>query len=163
MPLRRLDAEQIRDAMLVVSGELDTTSGGPAVEGKEPRRSVYLRNVRNQHDAMLSAYDGPDMFNSCPRRFVTTTPLQSLLTLNGEWSLARATALAKQVSPSEATSLDEAVEHVYMRVLSRDPSDVERARAAQFLSGHDDTAGLNNAWIDFCHVLLCSNEFVYVD
>ena len=164
MLLRRLDAEQIRDAMLTASGELDTTSGGPAVEGDEPRRSVYLRNVRNQHDAMLAAYDGPDMFNSCPRRFVTTTPLQSLLTLNGDWSLARANALARRVVLTDAASLDEAVRQVYTRVLAREPSDPERARAAQFLVGfEDDTAGLNSAWIDFCHVLLCSNEFVYVD
>jgi cytochrome c553 len=169
MPLRRLDAEQIRDAMLTASGELDFTSGGPAVESDLPRRSVYLKNVRNEHDAMLSAYDGPDMFNSCPRRFVTTTPLQSLLTLNGDWSLARATALAERVAVSsidgrDAASLADAVGQVYLLALAREPSDAEQSRAAEFFAGHgNDPEGLRDAWIDFCHVLLCCNEFVYVD
>ncbi|MEZ6073264.1 MAG: PSD1 and planctomycete cytochrome C domain-containing protein [Pirellulales bacterium] len=164
MPLRRLEAEQIRDAMLAVSGELDDAAGGPAVKGDSPRRSIYLRNVRNLHDEMLAAYDGPDMFNSCPRRFVTTTPLQSLLTLNGEWALTRAAALADRVMPASTESMDDAVARLYLLVLARSPNDKERDRVAEFLQQYgDDAAAQRDAWVDVCHVLLCSNEFIYVD
>ena len=179
MPLRRLDAEQIRDAMLAVSGELDTTAGGPAVEGDLPRRSVFLRNVRNTHDAMLAAYDSPDMFNSCPRRFVTTTPLQSLLVFNGDWSLARAQALAARIDTSSDVPLHAAVQQVFLLALSRPPTAAEQTTTAAFFAAQasdtgasdtgasdteaSDTDGPSDVWIDFCHVLLCSNEFVYVD
>ncbi|MCH7751698.1 MAG: PSD1 domain-containing protein, partial [Planctomycetes bacterium] len=141
MPLRRLDAEQIRDAMLAVSGELDTTAGGPSVEGDLPRRSVFLRNVRNTHDAMLAAYDGPDMFNSCPRRFVTTTPLQSLLAFNGDWSLARAQALAVRIDTSSNVPLSAAVQQVFLLALSRPPTAAEQTTIAAFFAAPaSDTA-----------------------
>ena len=57
MPTRRLDAEQIRDAMLVVTGKLDRTVGGPSVEFKEPRRSVYLKWLRNTKEPLLDVFD----------------------------------------------------------------------------------------------------------
>lgn len=56
---RRLDAEQIRDAILAVTGQLDLTAGGPGVPSDVPRRSIYLRMMRNERDALLDVFDLP--------------------------------------------------------------------------------------------------------
>ena len=90
--VRRLDAEEIRDAMLAVSGELDPRIGGPAEASSQNRRSIETRILRNAPDAFLTAFDAPDGSGSTPRRDTTTTSTQALLLLNGKWTLARAGA-----------------------------------------------------------------------
>ncbi len=95
--IRRVDAEQIRDAMLATSGELDLTDSGPAVDASKPRRSIFTKVIRNNPDPLLKSFDAADGFNSTSRRPVTTTPTQSLLMINGDWSLARAQALARRI------------------------------------------------------------------
>src|SRR5207253_7445270 len=82
MATRRLDAEQIRDTMLAVTGRLDRTAGGPSVEFKEPRRSVYLKWLRNTKEPLLDVFDIPDGFTSAARRNVTTTSTQALFMIN---------------------------------------------------------------------------------
>ena len=151
------------------------TDGGSVVSDEEAqanaRRMVLCWNT---HDAMLAAYDSPDMFNSCPQRFVTTTPLQSLLAFNGDWSLARAQALAARIDTSSDVPLSASVQQVFLLALSRPPTAAEHTATAAFFAAQasdtgasateaSDTDGPGDAWIDFCHVLLCSNEFVYVD
>ncbi|MFP6764421.1 MAG: DUF1553 domain-containing protein, partial [Planctomycetaceae bacterium] len=101
--IRRLDAEQIRDALLLASGELDLTAGGPSVDAGIPRRSVYTKIIRNSPDALLAAFDSADGFNSTDRRIVTTTPTQALLMMNGKWLLDRTSQLAKRVDGLAAT------------------------------------------------------------
>ncbi len=90
MPVRRLDAEQVRDALLAVSGELKLDTGGPATPADKPRRSIYTRVHRNAPDALLASFDAADGLTGCARRNVTVTPTQSLLLLNGPGALARA-------------------------------------------------------------------------
>ena len=97
--VRRLDAEEIRDAILAVSGDLDPRMGGPAVEASRNRRTIETRIMRNAPDAMLSAFDAPDGSGSTPRRDTTTTSTQALMLLNGPWTLDRA-------APSPAASSD---------------------------------------------------------
>ena len=213
-PVRRLDAEQVRDAMLLVSGELDLRDGGPSVAGDVPRRGIYVRQVRNTPDELLNRFDGPDMFNSCSRRFVTTTPIQSLLLWNSPWALDRAEAFAGRVvretnarfdrggaavavrgehgsgrvltaaaqisaeigqqppsgRPAEVAPavdlarFDDYVSHAYRLALSREPQEAELARVRQFVgsaASSRDAAMLR--LVDLCHVLLCSNEFAFVD
>jgi len=171
-PSRRLDAEQLRDAMLAVSGELDVTDGGPSVLGDGPRRSVYVRNVRNTPDEMLNAFDGPDMFNSCARRFVTTTPLQSLLLLNSDWSLARAEAFASSIQTQSNTDSAQEFERInefwvtraYLRSFSRVPDETELAQTRDFFAQYESSSrAQTDALVDYCHVILCSNEFIYVE
>ncbi len=123
-PPRRLDAEQARDAMLAVSGELDLTPGGPSVDGSGKRRSIYTRKKRNRPDDLLSALDMPAGFASASKRQSTTTPTQALQLLNGDWVLARAGKLA-----SHAKSVDDA----WLAVLGRPPRDEERSTAKAFL------------------------------
>lgn len=121
---RRLDAEQVRDAMLAVSGELDLTAGGPASDGKGTRRSIYTRKKRNRPDELLFALDMPAGFASTSKRQSTTTPTQALQLLNGDWVLARARKLSSRVH-----TIDDA----WLAVLGRSPSDNERSTAEAFL------------------------------
>jgi len=100
--IRRLSAEQIRDAMLTSSGELRSEQGGPSVEHTSLRRSLYLKAIRNSPEALLRSLDGVDGLNSIPRRSTTTTPTQALNLMNGDWVRKRAAAMAGRVLEQSA-------------------------------------------------------------
>src|SRR5205085_1566693 len=72
--VRRLDAEQIRDAIYAVTGELDPSAGGPGAAHTDPRRSIYTRIMRNSRDPLLDVFDAPLWFSSASSRDTTTTP-----------------------------------------------------------------------------------------
>ena len=72
--VRRLTAEQMRDAALMVSGELDQTVGGPSVDGSELRRSIYIKSFRNTPHSFLHAFDTANGLKSVAQRDTTTTP-----------------------------------------------------------------------------------------
>ena len=154
---RRLNAEQIRDASLATSGELDTTMGGPSRPHEQPRRSIYTKVMRNHPDPLIATHDGADNFTSTATRNVTTTPTQALMMINGQWMWNRADHLARQLETVADTSVF--VRSAYRSVLGRYPSASE-LRATQFflLSRPGQEARL-----DLCHVLLNSNEFLYID
>ena len=105
--VERLDADEIRDAMLAASGELDSALGGPSVPTSRPRRSVLTRVVRNARDLFLESFDAPDGNSTTPRRNTTTAATQALLLINGNWTLARAKALAARVERLEPLSTDD--------------------------------------------------------
>jgi uncharacterized protein DUF1549/uncharacterized protein DUF1553/cytochrome c len=172
--VHRLDAEEIRDAMLAVSGELDPALGGPGVEVSRPRRTIETRALRNARDPLLDAFDAPDSSSTTSRRDTTTTSTQALLLINGGWTLARARAVAGRIEHVEPASVANRARIVmaYRMTLGRRPEPEEIAEAEMFLerqvrrsqipgfrSGRDDHAAL----VDFCHVLLNSNAFLYVD
>lgn len=121
---RRLDAEQVRDAMLLASGELDLKAGGPSVDGNGTRRSIYTIKKRNNQTELLRSLDAPAGFQSVSERQSTTTPTQALLLLNSDWTLARALKLATRVS-----SIEEAWEYA----LGRPPTPKEIETATAFL------------------------------
>ena len=89
----RLDAEQIRDAILAVTGKMDLTVGGAGVSPDQPRRSIYTRVMRNARDPLLDAFDLPLFFSSTASRDTTTSPIQSLLLINSQVMLRHADAL----------------------------------------------------------------------
>jgi hypothetical protein len=155
MTVRRLGAEQIRDAALAATGELDGNSTGPGSDYSSSRRSVYLKVLRNKRDDLLDVFDVPDGSSSIPDRNVTTTPNQSLLMINGPWLLARARALATR---AEREAEESRVNFLYQTLFGRSPTADESATAAKFLVGNSQ-----ERLIDLCHVLLNSNEFLYVD
>ena len=122
-PIRRLDAEVMRDAMLAASGELNTAMGGESVlpelpeglsgrygwkptpgDAQQSRRSIYLIVKRNVNLPLLSAFDVPDSHEVCARRVETTTPTQALILLNDDWPLARARAMADRVLRTTVTN-----------------------------------------------------------
>ncbi len=138
--IRRLAAEQIRDAVLSASGELDGKTGGPAVATTSPRRSVYTKIIRNSPDPMLKAFDAADGFNSTADRDVTTTPTQSLLMINGKWMLDRAGAFAKRVDKSIAKNLSPgsdvrqaAIQSAWQFAFGRKPAHAELDSAYRYL------------------------------
>ncbi len=173
--VRRLDAEEIRDAMLAASGELDPTLGGPSAEVSRSRRTIETRLLRNAHDPLLDAFDAPDGTNTTSRRDTTTTSTQALLLVNGGWTLARARALAARIDHVEPDSTNDAARIVlaYRLTLGRRPDPEElvetftfldhQARLAQPSAPPTSPSASHTALVDFCHVLLNSNEFLYVD
>ncbi len=135
MNTRRLDAEQIRDAILTASGELQLDAGGPSAEPTAPRRSIFTKVLRNTRDPLLEAFDAPESFGSVPQRNVTTTPNQALFLINGDWPLKRAAALAVRVSREAKNRPPEVlVETAYRLAYGRKPSTEETAAAVEFLS-----------------------------
>ena len=169
-PTRRLKAEQVRDAMLAASNELDPAIGGPSVDAKTPRRTVYTKQIRNRRDPLLDAFDLPYYFKSESERNETTTATQALLMLNGEWVLKRAEAFAKDLLALESTGTDERIDLSFQRSYGRQASHAELSAAKTFLAEQAERAGGSPfqqaqlaAWTDYCHALLNSNEFLYVD
>jgi hypothetical protein len=171
---RRLDAEQIRDAILAATGELDLHMGGPGVPASTPRRSIYAKVMRNTHDPLLDVFDAPEGFTSTAQRNVTTTPTQALLLFNGKQLQQRARAFAQRLARQCPGSPEEQIAAAYRLAYGRPPEPAERAKALEFLSDQArhikprtgspgvETA-VSPALVDFCHALLNSNEFIYVD
>jgi hypothetical protein len=83
---RRLDAEQVRDAMLLASGEIDLKAGGPSADANTTRRSIYTIKKRNSQNEVMRSFDAPNGFSSTSERQSTTTPTPGLA--DGEWRMA---------------------------------------------------------------------------
>ncbi len=163
--IRRLDAEQIRDSMLLVAGKLDAKSGGPSVSASKPQRSIFTEQRRNSPDALLDVFDSADGFSSTPERNVTTTPTQALLMINSKDSLAHSAEFARRVQSEAGAERDAQIAVAYRLAFGREPSEAERAVAIEFLNRQAarNAAAASSTLTDFCQVLLNSNEFLYVD
>jgi len=182
-PLLRLDAEEIRDAMLRASGELDLQAGGPYVPTKRGetgevvvadntpgawRRSIYLQRRRTQPDSMLDVFDVPQGGNNCTRRSASTIALQSLSLMNSEFVNGRAAALAARLDRDCGTDTGAKVQQAFLLAYSRPPSADEAAAAQHFLATQpnnyaDQTDAQQRVWRDLCHMLLASSAFLYVE
>lgn len=135
---RRLDAEQVRDAMLLASGELNTKLGGPTVKGDTPRRSIYVQRRRLTPDALLDAFDAADGLSSTATRNVTTTASQALLMINGPWPLRRAQALAKRIASAHKGDPAAQITMAYRLTFGRNPTKVELESSLGYLSGQTE-------------------------
>jgi hypothetical protein len=186
-PLRRLDAESIRDAMLAASGELDERPGGPyvptqqtgsgeiAVDPATPgaaRRSVYLQQRRTQVASLLEIFDAPSIVTTCTRRQPSTVPLQSLSLLNSDFITARAKALDARLGREcdHCSQDDNRIDRAFLLVAGRFPTPAERNAAGRFLREQparypdlDAAAAGRRSWADFCQMLLASDAFLYVE
>jgi hypothetical protein len=181
-PLRRLDAEAVRDAMLHVSGELDTRAGGPYVPSKRTpegvveieetrpgahRRSVYLQQRRTQVVTFLQLFDSPAIVSTCGKRSPSTVPLQSLAMLNSEFARARAKAFSARLV-REASDGAKRLTLAYRLACGREPLKHEAAACEKFLGKQRDVYAKEKdadarAWADLCQILLASNAFLYVE
>lgn len=180
----RLEGEVIRDSMLQVSGLLNEKMHGPGVFPPLPpgitgtrggwksdesaeesdRRSVYIFVRRNMRYPMIEVFDMPDTHESCSRRDVTTTAPQALELLNNQLVYDWATALSKRVANDAGLTGNEMVDRAFRLTFSRMPSEKERKIALDFLARQEKIAGNKEAAVtDLCHMLLNSNEFVYID
>jgi cytochrome c553 len=119
MGTRRLDAEQIRDALLATVGKLDLSQGGPSVEPREPRRTIYTKVLRNSRDPLLDVFDSPEGFSSTAERNVTTTATQSLLLINStlmqQYAKSFADRLLRDKSATDEELIGRAIQSAFGR------------------------------------------------
>jgi hypothetical protein len=167
MPRLRLDIEAWRDSMLAVSGTLDDTIGGPAVDSLlvESRRTIYFavhRDVQTESDKLLRLFDFPNPRIGSGGRTPTTIPQQQLFALNSPFVIERARQLASRAVMGTA-STDQRIARVVQIVMGRHASAREVALGSEFLGPHPDrsTDGQLSTWQQYCQVLLGSNEFLF--
>jgi hypothetical protein len=131
---RRMDAEQVRDSILYVTGNLDTASGGPSTDltPANLRRTVYGKVSRYKLDTYLQLFDFPSPQISAEKRFTTTVPLQRLFLMNSDFVQIEAEELAKKIAPepNNRARIVKAHELVY----GRQPTEAEIALGLEYLS-----------------------------
>ena len=166
---RRLEAEIIRDALLSVSDSLDKSMYGKGtLDEKSLRRSVYFTVKRGQLIPLLQLFDAPDAMQGIATRERSTVAPQALAMLNSPIVRDLATKFAARVRPSESTSIAEVIDRAYHTALSRPASVDEIETMTAFierqkkLRAEDPNAELL-AIRDFCHLVLCLNEFIYIE
>jgi hypothetical protein len=168
-PTRRLEAEAVRDNLLAVAGTLDPKMFGPGtLDGNSSRRSVYLTVKRSQMIPLLQMFDVPEALQSIGERSVTTVPTQSLAFMNSPFVRGAAQKLAVRIRPKTDAELCQAIEQAYLIALARRPTAAEAGRMQSFVESQAASYGKtpqarDQALTDFCQVLLCLNEFIYVD
>ena len=170
-PRRRLEAEVIRDAVLAVSGQLDDRMFGPGrLDEGHRRRSLYFTVKRSQLMPSLTVFDAPDGTTPVADRPETTIAPQALLMMNNPNVRDAAREFAVRLMPIAMNSPGDAVRMGYLAAVCREPSKDELENSVTFLKQQlesDSTAPsdgrLLRALEDFCQVLFCLNEFVYVD
>ncbi|MBI1352896.1 MAG: DUF1553 domain-containing protein [Acidobacteria bacterium] len=172
-PPRRLEAEEVRDSMLAVSGKLDRTMGGPGFRlyrytvdnvatyypirefGPETfRRSVYHQHARSVKPELLGQFDCPDTALAAPKRVSTTTPLQALSLLNNEFALQQAGFLSQRLADEAGDDPAARVERLWRLAFGRAPDAEESARAQALAKAQ--------GWDVLTRATLNANEFVYV-
>jgi hypothetical protein len=130
---KRMEAEEIRDSILQVSGTLDPALGGPSQDLTPDftRRTVYGKVSRYKLDAYLQLFDFPSPAISAEKRFTTTVPLQRLFLMNSDFVQLEAEALAKRVA-AEADNRAR-IRKLYSLVYGRAPSEQEVAAGIAYL------------------------------
>lgn len=129
---RRLEAEQIRDAIFQATGELDLKAGGPGVDSNKPRRAIYTKILRNVRDPLTDIFDAPQNFQSTASRDTTTTATQSLFLANSRFMGERAEAMA--ASLTDCPDAPAQVEAAWWRTAGRAPTTDEREESLAFLT-----------------------------
>jgi hypothetical protein len=165
----RLEAEVIRDTLLSVSGSLDKTMFGKgSLDQTSPRRSIYLTVKRSNLIPILQLFDAPDAIQSIGFRDVTTVPPQALALMNSPLTRQLAEKFAKRIYGSSETTIEQVINQAYALALSRSPTDLEMNQMSDFVSsqavsyGNSDNS-MNQAVVDYCQLMLCLNEFLFID
>jgi hypothetical protein len=168
-PARRLEAEAIRDSLLAIAGTLSNELFGPSVSNLDaPKRSVYLRVRRSELIPFLTLFDAPEPTQSIGDRGITTLPTQALTMLNSPFVRNAAAKLAARAIAKDPTPTG-ALDHAFRIALARPPEPDEHERfsghlLSQIPSGKEgDPKTVQEALARTCNVLLCTNEFIYVD
>jgi hypothetical protein len=184
MPVRRLDAEELRDGILAVAGTLHARMFGPSIpphisayqEGRgKPesgpldgggRRSIYIQVRRNFITPLFLAFDYPLPATTIGARGVSTVPSQALVMMNNELVAQEAGDWARRIAAAEREP-GRRLELAYRDAFARVPDERERGEALAFVRaqaarypGVADPE--QQAWADLCHVLLSSAEFLYL-
>ncbi len=168
---RRLTFEEWRDAMLVVSGGLDPTAGGPAAPldtASNHRRTLYASVDRQDMSPTLMIHDFPDANQHSPMRTDTVTPLQGLFAINSPLLQEQARGLVARLHQPSLDSDASRIRQAYLWLFSRVPTAHELQLGIAYLTPPEagdkpqDNAPLDR-WHQYAHVLLASNEFIFID
>jgi hypothetical protein len=192
-PLRRLEAEAIRDVILSASGKINLQAGGqpffPAIpktvresylqgkwvmtreESSTWRRSIYAYWKRGLKYPMFEVHDQPDPNVTCEMRNTTTVPTQALTLLNNEFVLIQSRHFAERVVREAGNDPVRQIRLLYRIALSREPRRKEMDQSLVFLQKQRDyhttkASGPDSALAaltDLAHVMLNANEFVYIN
>lgn len=187
--LRRLEAEELRDSVLTIAGDLDAKMYGPAIpvyyahdtgktKGDRPkgpldgagRRSVYLEIRRNATNPFLEAFDVPKPSITRGERDVTNVPAQSLALLNSPFLIEQCERWAKSLTADGATQLNDRIARVWFRALGRAPETWEIETSAQLIAdlarehavAPESVMDSVPVWRDYTHSLFNLKEFLYV-
>lgn len=156
---RRLSAEELRDSLLAASGTLDDSLGGKAVRDlASKRRTLYITTIRSDRATYQALFDVADSTGIVENRTEATVAPQALWLLNHPLAWEHAKLLAAQVA-RQPGSVEAKQLWLSQRLYQRPATEKELALAARLIT----QAGEAIAWERWCHVLLCANEFCYLD
>lgn len=178
----RMSIEQIRDSLLALSGELDPTIGGSllkAAKGRpvmnpdeSTRRTLYSPVRRGSVPTVLATFDFGDATTAGDGRPRTNVAPQALFLMNSKFVIDRSRAFAKRLLaqhlPNDASLSDtQRVEQAYRMALTRPPAKDEIDSALSYIAAMEQKLAKpdahETAWQSFCHVLMASNEFIYLN
>ncbi|MBP89919.1 MAG: hypothetical protein CMJ64_24965 [Planctomycetaceae bacterium] len=206
MPIRRLEAEVLRDTALAVSGELNLKPFGTAVpvmadrvgrfvigkenlnagrpgavvpmKGEDFRRSVYIQARRSRPLSVMAPFDLPRMEPNCTSRNASTVAPQSLMLMNSQFATTRANEFARRVQSDVGDDTARQIQLAWQLAFASEPSEQELTEAVSFVEAQKKHFAANpapeakdkkkvlpqhEALTSFCHALLSSNRFLYVD
>ena len=186
-PPRRLDAESIRDAILLLGGGLDRSPAQPhpfppigtAFTQHGPfyavypsaRRSVYLMTQRNRRHPYLSLFDGPDTNASTAKRSITTVPTQALFFMNDPFVHEQAEGFARRILATQDAANDR-IRLGYRMAFAREPLEQEIEKTKTFLDRYRRQLAVDGlstgdqerlSWSAFARTLFTRNEFVFIE
>ena len=186
MPMRRMDAEALRDSLLVVAGRLDLTLGGPpqAVQTRADglaytsptdkgwRRSIYTKQTTKTTPTILEVFDFPKMTPNCTRRTESTVAPQALHLMNDSNVRKWARSFAERVVKEASETTETRVALAHRIAFGREPTDEERELAVKALEqltasavtgGTETSEARLKALAKYCHTLMNAAEFIYID
>jgi len=176
-PLRRMEAEPLRDSLLQISGQLDLKVGGTiwtfenyklvfnhtsedTTTYNSNRRAIYLPVIRNHVYDLFELFDFPDPGTVNGNRADTTIAPQSLYLMNSPLVLRTCATMAKQLLAEKKLNNTERVEWLYVKVYNRKPTANESKRAVAFVN--EFCQERQASWQALCQALVSSNEFLYL-
>jgi hypothetical protein len=186
--LRRLSAEEVRDAVLAINGRLNPQMFGPGFYeeisaevlagqsrpgdgwGKSPpdeqaRRSIYIHAKRSLLTPLLEAFDLADPDSTCEARFVTTQPAQALAMLNGKFMNDQAAQFAVRLRREAGADTAEQIRLAWQLALGREPDEAGQQHALALIETLQQRHGLepDAALNYYCLLVYNLNEFLYLD
>jgi len=184
MPLRRLEAEAIRDSALAISGRLDRTVGGkpipvhltefvvgrgsPTESGPldgAGRRSIYTALRRNFIPTLMLTFDFPGPFTTMGKRDVTNVAGQALALMNDRFLYGQSSLWARRIIKQQV-SAPQRIRQMYAEAFARPPSDGELASCLEALTAFTGLYGGDpnghEAWRDLCHSFYSMTDFIYL-
>jgi len=207
MPVRRLEAEVLRDSLLAVSGQLNLEAGGPAVpvmadkagryvigienlnagrpgavidmHGAQNRRSVFVEVRRSRPLDVMDSFDLPIPSPNCTQRSSSTVAPQSLMLMNSDFVMDAAREFAERLTSEAGSDVTAQIQLAWRTAFARPASDEEVAGAIAYLADQAEifranpptTSGKDKpkhnpeleALASFCHAMISSNAFLYID